>query len=74
MLALAVAGCGFSSCSSQALECRLGGVVLLTTWDLPRPGIKLVSLALAGRFFTTEPREALQPFYLDIIYRRVAKI
>jgi len=24
-------------------------------WDLPRPGIELVSLALASRFFTTEP-------------------
>ena len=23
--------------------------------DLPRPGIKLMSLALAGGFFTTEP-------------------
>ena len=26
-----------------------------TPGDLPDPGIELVSLALAGRFFTTEP-------------------
>ena len=26
-------------------------------WDLPGPGIELVSPALAGRFFTTEPPE-----------------
>ena len=25
------------------------------TWNLPRPGIELVSLALLGRFLTTEP-------------------
>ena len=24
-------------------------------WDLPRPGIELVSLALAGGFFTAKP-------------------
>ena len=24
-------------------------------WDLPRPGVELVSTALAGRFFTTGP-------------------
>ena len=29
--------------------------LLLGTWDLPRPGIKPVSPALAGGFFTTEP-------------------
>ena len=58
---------GFSSCSTRAqnlqplgLECRLGSCgtwaqLLRHTWDLPRPGIKLVSPTLAGRFFTTEP-------------------
>ena len=25
------------------------------TWDLPRPGIELLSPTLAGEFFTTEP-------------------
>ena len=29
--------------------------MLCCLWDLPGPGIELVSPALAGRFFTTEP-------------------
>ena len=32
------------------------GLTLQGTWDLPGPGIKPVSPALTGRFFTTEPR------------------
>ena len=54
-------GCaGFSSCSSWALEHRLNSCgpwawLLHNIWDRPRPGIKPVSLALAGRFFTSEP-------------------
>ena len=53
-------GCvGFSSCGSQALEhrfnsCGAWAQLLRSMWDLPGPGIKLMSLALAGRFFTTE--------------------
>jgi len=39
---------GFSSCGAQALLPR-------GTWDLPGPGIKSLSLALAGGFPTTEP-------------------
>lgn len=36
------------SCSTQAwLLCRM--------WDLPRPGIELMSPALVGKFFITEP-------------------
>ena len=31
------------------------GLVASRHWDLPGPGIKPVSAALAGRFFTTEP-------------------
>ena len=31
------------------------GLTLQGTWDLPGPGIKPVSPALTGRFFTTEP-------------------
>ena len=51
---------GFRSCSSQALEPRLNscgawGQLLHVLWDLPGPGIKSVSPALAGRFFTSEP-------------------
>ena len=37
-----------SSCGSRAQ-------LLRGTWDLPRPGLEPVSLALAGRFSTTEP-------------------
>ena len=43
----AVAG-RLSSCSTWAL-------LLHGLWDLPGPGIKLVSPVLAGGFFTTEP-------------------
>ena len=32
-------------------------------WDLPGPGIKPVSPALAGGFFTTEPPGTLLPFW-----------
>ena len=53
---------GFSSCSSRALGYRLnsyGVAVLLLCgmWDLPGPGIELMSPTLAGRFFTTEAPE-----------------
>ena len=51
---------GFHSCSFQALEHRFNShgtwvQLLCSTWDLPSSGIELVSPALAGRFFTTEP-------------------
>ena len=50
---------GFRSCGSQALEhrlsnCGLRDQLLCSKWDLPRPGVKPVSPALACRFFTTE--------------------
>ena len=51
---------GLSSCGSYALEHRLsscGAQAELPCGmrDLPRSGVKPVSLALAGRFFTSEP-------------------
>ena len=51
---------GFSRRSSQAPECGLSSYGTQTwlvrcMWHLPRPGIKLVSLALQGGFLTTEP-------------------
>ena len=51
---------GFSSCGSQALERRLSSCgtwaqTLCDMWDLPGPGIKPVSPALAGGFLTTVP-------------------
>ena len=45
---------GVSSCGSWALEHRLMDL-LHGIWNLPGSGIKPMSLALAGRFFTTEP-------------------
>ena len=58
--ASAVATCGLSSSRSRALEHRLsshgaGAELLRGMWVLPTSGIDLVSPALAGGFFTTEP-------------------
>ena len=39
---------GFSSCGARAQ-------LLRGMWDLPRPGLEPVSLALAGGLLTTEP-------------------
>ena len=51
---------GLSSCGSQALERRLSSCgaraqLLRGMWDLPGPGLKPVSPALAGGFLTTAP-------------------
>ena len=51
---------GLSSCGPQALRYRLnnGGAraqLLRRMWGLPRSGLKSVSPAPAGGFFTTEP-------------------
>ena len=50
---------GFSSCSVWALERRLScgapSYLLCCMWDLLGLGIKPVSSALAGRFFSTQP-------------------
>ena len=53
-------GTGFASGGSRALEHRLssyGARVYLphSMWDIPIPGTKPKSPALAGRFFATEP-------------------
>ena len=57
---------GFSSCGSRAVERRLSSwgtraYLLCGMWDLPRPGLKPVSPASAGRFLTTAP--ARKPFF-----------
>ena len=48
---------GFSSCGSRALEHRLSSCaraqLFRSMWDLPTPGLKPMSPALAGRFLTT---------------------
>ena len=51
---------GLGCCGSQALERRLSSSgtqaqLLCSMWDLPRPGLKPMSPALAGRFLTTVP-------------------
>ena len=51
---------GLSSCGSWALEHRLSSCgararLLHGMWDLPGPGLKPVSPALAGGFLTTVP-------------------
>ena len=55
-----VAACRLSSCGSLALERRLSSCdtraqLLHGMWELPRPGIKPLSPALAGEFLTTAP-------------------
>ena len=51
---------GFSSCGSQTLECRFSSCgaetqFLCSPWNLPGPGIKPMSPALASGFVTTGP-------------------
>ena len=55
-----VVALGLSSCGSWALELRLSScgaraLLLCGMWDLPGPGLKPVSPALAGGFLTTAP-------------------
>ena len=52
--------CGLSSCGLRALEHRLSSCgarasLLRGMWDLPGPGLKPMSPALAGGFLTTVP-------------------
>ena len=51
---------GFSSCSMQTQLPR-------SMWNLPCPGLELVSLALAGRFLTAGPpgKSLYGPFWLS---------
>ena len=51
---------GLCSCGSGALEHRLSNCgawasLFCSMWDLPRPGVEPMSLALASKFFSTEP-------------------
>ena len=81
--ALLISHCGvqvpghldFSSYSSWALEHRLNSCstqayLLRGMWDLSRAGIKLVSPALAGRFFITELPGKPQVSFLDSLICR----
>jgi len=42
------------------------GLPFLTPEDLPNPGIKPTSPALAGRFFTTAPNNVIKQIHLKI--------
>ena len=58
-----------SGCGSQAQLHRLSGCgswaqLLRGVWDLPGPGLKPVSPALAGRFSTTAPPGKPRPSFL----------
>ena len=58
--ALVAVARGLSSCGSRALELRLSScgaraLLLCGMGELPRPGFKPVSPALAGGFLTTAP-------------------
>ena len=77
MAALGVCCCGvwaahcssFSCCGAQALGCvgfsgSANGLSCL--WNLPRPGIKPVSPALAGGFLTTRPPGKSCLFIFDV--------
>lgn len=41
--------------SMQASVVAVRAQLLLSMWNLPRPGVELVSLALAGTFLSTAP-------------------
>ena len=60
---------GFSNCSSQALEhglssCGAPAKLLYGLWNLPRPGIKSESPALAGGFLSTAPQGKSKYYFL----------
>ena len=72
---------GFSCCWAQAggcsgfRSCGTWAQLLLSMWDLPRPGIKPMSPAPAGRFLTTEPPGKSNASYLNLtLYKRKQKI
>ena len=47
--------CGLGSLERRLSNCGTGALVALSMWIFPGPGIKLVSLALAGKFLSTVP-------------------
>ena len=64
----------FNRCSSRGLEHRLNSCgpqaqLLCNMWDVPRPGIELVSLALAGGLLTSEPSGKPSKHFLPTILR-----
>ena len=79
-VAWALAGAGFSGCGSRALQHRLNSCDVgpqlfhgIPQRDLLGSGIKPVSPALAGRFFTTEPL-VKPPRFLRSFHSRAGSI
>ena len=68
-----VAACRLSSYGSRALEYKLSSCgawaeVLQDMWNLPRPGIELMSPALAGFLTTGPPRKSNMFFFFFPIF------
>ena len=68
-----VVACRLSSCGLQALECRLSSCgaqdqLLHGMCDLPGPGLKHMSPALAGGFLTTAPPGKPQYVVLNVLF------
>ena len=75
VLAQALGYAGFSICGSRALEPRLSSgsawaQLPYGTWDLPRPGIELVSPALQGRLLTPGPPGKPHPSGINLHFSR----
>ena len=75
-LSLVSASGGFSSYDVWASHCgdllcstgsRAQAQLLRSTWNLPRPGIELVSPALAGGFLSTVPPEKSQSLLFNTL-------
>ena len=61
---------GFPCCGARALELLITGLVAPRQWDLQGPGIKPVSPALRGRFFTPGPPGGPDPGFLGVVARK----
>ena len=48
-------------------RCGIHAILLAGMWDLPGPGVKLVSLALQGRFLITGPPWKPHLLHLSLI-------
>ena len=64
---------GFNSCSSWPVKHRISSCdaqaqLLCGMWNLPRPGIKLLPPALAGRFLITGPPGKSDRIFLCILF------
>ena len=56
---------GFLAIEHRLSSCGAQAYLLSSMWDLPGSGTELVSPALAGGFFTTEPPE--KPYFVHFV-------